>query len=224
MTATDADIAARYTREQRLARLDAVHHAKNLVGRYAFLHACNQHARLLELHALDTAGVRVEVPFGIYEGRDGLERLYLKCLGRLDAEPEGRMHIHTMTTPVIEVGGDLQTAKGVWMSPGNATDKFGGETFQTNWRWVKHAVDFIKEDGEWKIWHMRLHGIFGTSFYKDWVETSREPKRGGPPPMPPELAPDRPPHALWQYSETAVMPNEPALPEPYTRFDEATAC
>jgi hypothetical protein len=210
------------TPAQRLERIEAVHQVHNLMGRYAFYHAANLHSRLLELHALETPGLRVELPFGIYEGRPGVERLYLGVFGPLDREPAGRMHVHTMTTPVVEVAQDGETAKGVWMSPGHATDKYGGAHFQARWRWVKYGCDFAREHGRWKIWHLRIYGIFATPFDQSWVEASRETRPEGPPPMPAEVAPDRPPHPFWQYSPGAVLPNEPAPPEPYLTFDDTT--
>ena len=211
------------TLEQRWQRIDAVHQIQNLMGRYALAHLTNQHARCFELSALNTPGVRVEMPFGVYEGRAGLERLYLGFFGPLDREPAGRMHMHTMTTPVIEVAGDLQTAKGVWMAPGHATDKYQNDTFRASWRWVKYGCDFVKEDADWKIWHLRIYGIFATPYEKSWVDNPPPAGRGGPPRMAPEVAPDRPSAPFWQYSAEAIVPDEPAPPEPYQSFDHATA-
>jgi hypothetical protein len=66
--------------------------------------------------------------------------------------------MHTQETPVIEVAGDGKTAKGLWYSIGigvRASVKNDGTyTKSTEWMWEKYAVDFIKEDGKWKIWHL----------------------------------------------------------------------
>lgn len=211
------------TQQQRLERLDAVHQVHNLMGRYAYCHLNNDHQGCLALSAADTAGVRVELPFGIYEGRAGLERLYLGFFGLSDRQPEGKMHLHTMTTPVVEVATDLETAKGVWMSPGVATDRYGGETFKASWRWVKYGCDFIKENGLWKIWHLRVYGIFASPYDQSWVESQPKPGQDGPPPLPPQFAPDRPSSGFWQYRSDLAVPNAPAPPEPYQTFDPATA-
>ena len=57
----------------------------------------------------------------------------------------GGYGMHTNLTPVIEIAGDGKTAKGVWFSLGlNGNDMASPE---------KYAADFVKEDGEWKIWH-----------------------------------------------------------------------
>jgi hypothetical protein len=66
--------------------------------------------------------------------------------------------MHTQETPVIEVAGDGKTAKGIWYSIGigvRANVKSDSTyTKSTSWMWEKYAVDFIKEDGKWKIWHL----------------------------------------------------------------------
>lgn len=212
-----------HTLEQRLQRLDAIHEIENLMGRYAYFHVANLHDQCFKLSALDTPGVRVDLPFGVYEGRAGLERLYLGFFGVADRTPAGRMHMHTMTTRVIEVADDLRTARGTWMSPGHATDKFQGETLRASWRWVKYGCDFVREKGGWRIWHLRVHGIFATPYASSWVDSQPRGEPRTPPPMPAEFAPDRPSEGFWQYREDAVIPNEPATPEPYATFDELTA-
>jgi hypothetical protein len=130
-----------------------------------------------------------------------------------------------MTTPVIEVARDLRTARGAWISPGHATDSGGGGTFRASWRWVKYGCDFVTEDGQWKIWHLHLYGIFATPYDKSWVESQRKPGEAAasPPPLPAEYRPDRPAGEFWQYHEDAAVPNEPVLPEPYDTFDESAA-
>jgi len=66
--------------------------------------------------------------------------------------------LHTQETPVIEVAGDGKTAKGIWYSIGQSvrgTVKADGTSdVSTGWMWEKYAVDFAKEDGKWKIWHL----------------------------------------------------------------------
>jgi hypothetical protein len=207
--------------EQRMERLEAVHEIENLMSRYAFYHAARRHDKCLELSALDTPGVSAELPFGIYEGRAGLERLYLNLLGQGDANPQarlGKLHQNTMGTSVIEIAEDGRTARGVWVCPGHATDGYGeGGALQAVWRWVKYGCDFAREDGGWKIWHLRVHGVFGAPFYTSWTDAggSGPPK---PPPMPPELAPDRPAAPLWQYRTDATYPNDPPPPHPYQTY------
>jgi len=66
--------------------------------------------------------------------------------------------MHTQETPVIEVAGDGKTAKGLWYSIGQSVrgtvDASGKTSVGTGWMWEKYGVDFIKENGKWKIWHL----------------------------------------------------------------------
>lgn len=208
-----------------MERLEAVEEIENLMSRYAFYHAAAMHDRCLEISALETPGVSAELPFGVYEGRVGLERLYVGLLGQADRDLTGRagkLHQNTTSTSVIEVAEDGQTAKGVWLCPGHATDRYAADgSLQALWRWVKYGCDFAKEPGGWKIWHLRVYGVFGTPYYTSWTDSegSGPPP---PPPLPPELAPDRPAHPLWQYRKAAVYPHDPAPPEPYTTFEHST--
>jgi hypothetical protein len=70
----------------------------------------------------------------------------------------GEYIMHTQETPVIEVAGDGKTAKGLWYSIGlsirGQVDSSGKTSVGSGWMWEKYGVDFIKEDGKWKIWHL----------------------------------------------------------------------
>lgn len=43
-----------------------------------------------------------------------------------------------------------------------------------SWLWVRYGVDFIKEAGEWKIWHLQVFPFFKTPFDKRWTVNARE--------------------------------------------------
>ncbi len=81
----------------------------------------------------------------------------------------GRMEIHTLCTPVIEVAGDAKTAKGLWWSPGCETGGNVGD-LAASWSWEKFSADFICEDGKWYIWHFLQIDIFCSFFYKSWTD------------------------------------------------------
>lgn len=63
------------------------------------------------------------------------------------------------TNPIIEVAGDGKTAKGQWNSNGpglNTSVRDGKLVVSGMWFWRTYYVDFVKEDGEWKIWHIQM--------------------------------------------------------------------
>ncbi|MBP2643710.1 MAG: hypothetical protein H6Q67_1597 [Firmicutes bacterium] len=140
----------------------------------------------------------------------------------------GSLVMHTTTTPIIEVAGDGKTAKGMWYSPGQITE-IGPNGPDAAWIWEKYAVDFIKEDGEWKIWHMLVSTDFCVPVAggKSWADETLNAPMGGkgaqkvdekpPADMPgPNVAVE----TYKVYSKTQVPQNFPRMPEPYWTFSE----
>jgi hypothetical protein len=201
-------------------RLKAVNEIQNLMGKYEYLHSAGLHEETAALFAQKTPGVRSEAgPLGVYEGAEGIRKLYVGFHKFEEGDRLGRMAIHTLTTPVIEVAGDGKTAKGVWISPGLGTTKHEGK-LQAEWAWVKYGVDFVKEDGKWKFWHLHGYGVFFTPYEKSWVHI---PDTSPVTPMPDELKADKPSTYHHPYSTTTAHEYVPAPPEPYETFDERTA-
>ncbi len=73
----------------------------------------------------------------------------------------GQLLLHVTTTAIIEVAEDGQTAKCFWYSPGMIAET--GQSANTIWE--AYGVDFVKENGEWKMWHLHMFTDFMGSFY-----------------------------------------------------------
>ena len=206
----------------RLERLEAVHEIQNLMGRYSYLHTANKHEETVALWAQHTPGTMANIPsFGLYKGIDGIRKLYIGAHQVLGEEARiGEMHMHTLTTPVIEVAGDGKTARGVWISPGQETPTFGGQP-KAHWAWLKYGADFVKEGGEWKFWHLQVYGLFFTPYEKSWVEQSivEEPIE-----LPEEMKPDRKTTYWTSYTPTIKQELIPAPPQPYETWDDSMSC
>jgi hypothetical protein len=131
-----------------------------------------------------------------------------------------RMGFHMLTTPIIEVAEDGETAKGMWYTPGFMTgfDEKTGK-WSAAWMYEKYAVDFIKEDGKWKIWHFSVYMDFSCPYEKSWVEASEEQRLAGTPPPTAPIKPDLPPPGYKTYS-TRELWQMPRPPEPYRTFSE----
>lgn len=100
-----------------------------------------------------------------------IRELYPKLKDEPEQElPAGLGFMHTLTTPVIEIADDRSTAKGVWLSPGYTTMPTL-EKLQAYWHWDRYAVDFIQENGNWKIWHFFVGREFTSAYEKSWVDT-----------------------------------------------------
>ncbi len=80
---------------------------------------------------------------------------YPQVADKADAELRGvgALSPYTLTTPIVEIAEDGQTAKGLWYIVG-ADSEMGKNGAEAAWYRGKLAVDFIKEDGAWKIWHL----------------------------------------------------------------------
>ena len=102
-----------------------------------------------------------------------VSRIYPEIKNVEENEGVGDLVIHTLTTPYIEIAEDGQTAKGVWMSIGLCSRTGQDGKASAMWLWEKFATDFVKEDGEWKIYRFDMHGTFNTPF--DGPGWSEEP-------------------------------------------------
>jgi hypothetical protein len=119
-----------------------------------------------------------------------LKKVYPE-LANMDAKTAnigGEFAMHTSTTPIIEVAADGKTAKGIWYSPGiGLTPHVNGNSVQVGsiFFWEKYAGDFVKENGQWKIWHLGMYYDFTPSFPETMTAqlnkgTAPKAQAGGP--------------------------------------------
>jgi hypothetical protein len=163
------------------------------------------------LFAQNAPDVRVEFSdSGVFEGRASVERLY-GAFARTRDVP-GFFILHMAVNPYIEVAADGLSARSHWLSPG-ASNSPGG----SSWIWGPYYVDYIKENGEWKILHSNLAPLFRNPYQWSWGES---PHHGtvdvsgmlG-------LTPDAPSTLYRPFNEvkteTGIFRNHPELPRPY---------
>jgi hypothetical protein len=107
---------------------------------------------------------------------------------------------------------------------------------QYNWFWEKFGVDFVKEDGEWKIWHFQIYSDAG--FAENMGagmsgppggnkpdggagEKTAAGKEAGPPQgMQSDM--NRLVQMYEMYSATRVPQNVPELPAPFDTWEDTT--
>lgn len=140
----------------------------------------------------------------------------------------GLFQIHPLTTRIIEVAGDGQTAKGVWYTPGAVGGVGPGGEVDGFWIWERYGVDFAKENGEWKIWHLHTYTDLMFPVGSGWPGGSQSSPTGlgvggqdsdGERRM--EMPkPDLEEVTYHQYSYKQVPQLLPRLPEPYYTFSE----
>lgn len=220
--------------EYRIQRLEAIQEIHNIMGIYEYFHSAGMYKeKVARIFSQKSPTVCAEVgTWGHFVGIESVRRLYEKMhpwgIGGGDMENfrRGSMYEHDLTTPVIQVAGDLKTAKGVWMSPGHETrvDRITGEV-QAGWCWVKYACDFLNEDEEWKIWHCFIFLTFFAPYHKGWMETGEHPSADQDmddaiPNAPFDMAPDQPSVMRHNpYAPTYDCMLLPAYPEPYKSYD-----
>lgn len=154
--------------EHELDRTKAVQAIMNVMGRYESVHKALSMHLTPECFALTMPDVSMEVSdWGVFRGPEAIRFQFGQMM---QEERIGTMFDHYVTTPMIEVAGDGKTAKAVFYSPGHETqiDKVGKR--RAYWTWGSYSADFIKENGQWKIWHLKWWRTFRTDYYKSWVE------------------------------------------------------
>ena len=228
---------------QRLLRAVDALEIQNVMSWHELYHMVGNHADEVDaIWAQKTPGLAMEeaVLRGRYEGLEAVRRYYVdffksfdktmleevrRLYPQVETEPDadrpfGVRLIHTLTTPLIEVAEDRQTAKGVWMSPGLVTAPAGGK-LQAFWHWDRYAIDFIREEGKWKIWHFWVGKEFSTPYDRSWVDdffqapgVSLENVPGFPKPNAPSMTDYR------GYNPFEAAQWVPRPPEPYRTFSE----
>lgn len=178
--------------QQRLSQLDkqaqlALDKAQiqNIANRYQYLHGMILDQYIPSLYAQKVQVTRHDVGRGIYTSLESIKKYHSPYRPRY----RSKIVIHCQGNPIIEVAGDGQTAKGLWFSSGFEGNAFVNKpdpTFEptlpmyrwdekgfykwTDWVWHKIGIDFIKEDGEWKIWHYLYCEIFRSPFNEDTID------------------------------------------------------
>ena len=216
---------------------------ENLFNRYMYLHNAFQDERIIPLWVKrGTEGIRARYTnAGQYTDYDSVIRYHQ---GR--PAPAGKLILHSTTTPVIEEAADGATAKGVWIMAGTesgltdpevAKDSpdfmyspgdVQGKKVWAHWVWCKYAIDFLRQDGEWKIWKFRCYELARAPFEENWVSFGEKNQAafdldlmyfgddGKPVFMPPADEPVS--SENHPYSPSTVQKLEPEPPTPHDTF------
>jgi len=237
--------------EQQLARVDARWEVQNVFSRYQYLHTVFRDAEIIDTLWVKkgTPGISAQYTnSGIYNTWDSVMEYH-----RNRPSPKGKLLVHFTASPLIEVAADGQTAKGAWIIAGVESglsdpavaekappgmfepDLVEGKKVWAHWIQVRYCLDFLKQDGEWKIWHFRAVEISRAPFSQNWIAFASQMEAnesmaefhndlayfgedGVPVFMPPVDAP--PKNIAMPYRTDRAMELVPPLPEPYETFSE----
>lgn len=216
---------------------------QNLMGRRMFYHSVGRNELELTLWSTTRAGeIRWAQNQGCWVGMASLKRYYddvnrqmqaaqLKAMAAKNPAIRdvrenryiGNTVLHTLTTPIIEVADDGQSAQGVWYTPGVIlTTAADGRTPEGVWMWERYGVDFVKENGRWAILHAQVNTDFGIGMGQPLAPqgpgTAAMGSEGAPGPGAAGLSipgPDLAQRTYDEFSPTRVPRLEPRLPEPH---------
>ena len=232
---------SRYSTEELVSRWEYRREIKNLMGKYINCLALNRESEVFDLFWLQTEnGISLAFNDGVYRGTaavrgfyDALHRrgllasaLIRRRLPELCADDKGRelgtFRVRSISSPVIEVAGDGLSAKGLWCCLGSCAEvtESGPVSY-----WISgyYAVDFVRTESGWRIWHMQSLNDICRPSGQDWSRAA-----AAFPPLP-EFSglsgfsmPEYTLRAEFRrtYSPDRELTPPPRTPEPYEHFDE----
>ena len=243
------------TLEQLQARMDQLEHdnfllrargeVENVFNRYHFYHNAFRDDLIVDMWVKrGTPGIRaIYTNTGEYTDYDSVMKYHANR-----PSPKGKLILHCSTTPVIEVAKDGKTAKGTWIMSGiesgltemeqakNQPEQLfspqiiDGKRVWAHWIWCKYALDFLYQDGQWKILTFRCYEIARAPFEENWISFASKNMEafaldiayfgeGGQMVLMPEPdAPVKTEH--WPYRNDQSQSLSPMPPLPHERFED----
>ena len=232
-----------FSPEEQLTRWEARREMQNIMGRLSQSYLMMDEAKAYELYWSKRDDVCLGVNDGWYQGKDAVKGYYdalgekiqlasdiiaktfpEKLAGKTREElyGVGQIGIKPIDTFIIEVAGDGQTGKGIWSLHGTYADMTPSGPV-SYWDWGYWCVDFILEDGAWKIWHMQDLKDINNPTGGDWAaEPLTFPEDANFAPMKdfPFPVPNVPAKLREAYYVGRPFTETPPLPEPYDTFAE----
>ena len=207
--------------EQRVQRLEDIRAINNVIGNFQqHLYGFNGELAL-PLMALSQPDVRITRPEGTWSGPQSVSA-FLTGFDRAakTPPPPGSMLDDPLSTPLVQVAADGETARGMWTAAGIGV-RVRDAVQQSYWNWYKYGVDFKKIDGEWKIWHLHVYQTFDAPYEAGWASGSRlYPLSEFMPGVP---RPDRPNRAALAADGQTLVVEKPLPPLPYRTFNPQQA-
>lgn len=146
---------------------------------------------------------------GLYRGLEKIRAVF-RDFEAAKARIPGFFILHMTVNPYIEVARDGRSARSHWLSPGAV-----GSDTSAGWVWGPYYVDYVKEDGAWRILHSNLAPLFRNRYEVSWAQaTDHGTVRGAL-----TVKPDAGPTIYRPYNEVKGRPDlfrdHPDLPEPH---------
>ncbi len=233
----------KFNTEELVGRFEDRRDVKNLAGKYVMSLLLKKEPTILSDLWSGRQDISLGVNGGYYAGREALEGYYASVDAATKAKaqvlkqvfPEdlgeysddklygrGPMEIRSLDNAIIEVADDGATAKGFFYVFGLVTD-ISVRGAVSNWVLGSLCMDFIREDGGWKIWHVLYLEDVDTPAGKKWGDETAIDQF---PPMPQfaamagveTMGPNQPRELRALYTGDRPFTKLPRVPEPYDTF------
>lgn len=150
--------------EQKVRRIEDENEIEKLERIYGFYIDKGLWTEAADLFTQD--GI-YEIPgYGIFRGKDRV-RAYLESLGP-EFPQEGRLYDQMQLQPIVDVAPDGRTARARWRL--FAQEAHYGDFAEWGVGWYEN--DYVKEDGVWKISHLRRFIRMYSPDKEGWGETA----------------------------------------------------
>ncbi len=174
------ELAIQEAQQLELARIESEIAVTNLASELVLRIKGGEYEKAYACFALNTPGVSAEISgLGVYEGAEALKSYFVDYLSALSGG-EGCFKMDHLTTPVLEVAADNNSARGMWHSVGmeaySRPDLNDGNPEPISiWAFDTWCMEFVKDEGAWKIWKLYVLENIATTYEQSWSEILSDP-------------------------------------------------
>lgn len=195
-------------------KLQAYQEIQNEMGRVIAAVNFRQPGKILSRFALDRPDVSLEyADEGVFTGPQAVTTIVNEVVGRPPAP--GEMIDIQLTTPIIEIADDLQSAEGLWWCPGGGAIVPDEGDPEAIWVWGMLAADFVPSGDTWKIWHLHYFRYIKCHYDRGWTDDTSLINRLQVP-----MHPLSTPSTYHNpYSPLSIRDGLPSAPRPYKSYE-----
>lgn len=160
-----------FSDEELIARVWDQEEIRNLISRFTYYEASNRREEALECFWVSEPEHKNTASFGRNWGfLQGMEQIKAYYVDRNRFGGVGTALMHPLSTKLVCEAEDGQTAQGLWMGIAYETAPNAQGELEVKWINERMAVDFVRESGQWRIWHMFIGTNYVLSAGEDYME------------------------------------------------------
>jgi len=136
------------TLEERITRLEDIEAIKQLKARYCEICDDDHNPELITTIFSDN-GIWDGARIGVAKGHEEIKALFTTFAQRISFSQ------HMVMNPIIDIDSNTATARWYFFGPFTIRSNDGE---QAMWQSTRYVDDYVKEEGIWKIKHLRVRG------------------------------------------------------------------